>query len=223
MNSQFADMVVEENEFDQPSLLVKVSAYVVSVIFHPVFIPLYVTYFLLFVHPLLFAGYDDTRKWRLVATVFVNLTLLPAVTVFLCWRLRFISGLRMKSQRERLIPLAAAMIFYFWCWFVLRNFIEIPGIFRQFLLGSFITIIAGWLANISFKVSLHGLAMGGSLCFFIILLFVTEGSSAWYLAVILLITGLVCSSRLLLGTHRPFDVYAGLFIGALSQLLAVIL
>ncbi len=42
---------------------------------------------------------------------------------------------------------------------------EVPGLYKQFLLASFITIIAAWLANIYYKVSLHALAMGGLVAF----------------------------------------------------------
>ena len=38
------------------------SAHVVSYIFHPLFIPLYVIAFLLYVHPLAFAGFDQTDE-----------------------------------------------------------------------------------------------------------------------------------------------------------------
>jgi len=204
------------------SAAVRAIAKFVSVIFHPVFIPVYVTLYMLYVHQLVFAGYTDQMKGKLVATVFVNLTLLPAVTVFLCWRLRFISSLQMNDQKERIIPLAAAMIFYFWCWFVLKNFSEIPGVFREFLLGAFITIIGGWLANIAFKVSLHALAAGGMFSFMLILLFSAEGGSAGHFAIVTLITGIVCTARLILYSHRPFDVYAGLIIGITSQVAALI-
>ena len=198
-------------------------AHVLSFIFHPLFVPVYITLFVLYIHPLLFAGYTDLMKIRLAATIFVNLTMLPAVTVFLCWRLKFITNVYMETQKERIIPLAAAMIFYFWCWFVLKSNGGIPDMFRQFLLGSFITIIGAWLANIAFKVSLHALAMGGMFCFLLLLTFNAEGSSAQYFAMGVVVAGLVCSSRLIVSSHRPFDVYSGFFIGVVSQLLAMIL
>lgn len=196
-------------------------AHVLSYMFHPLFVPVYITCFLVFIHPLLFAGYDEGARLRLVATVFVNLTLLPAVTVFLCWRLKFINSLQMNTQKERIIPLAAAMIFYFWCWFVLKNFNEIPPFLKQFLLGSFITIIGGWLANIYFKVSLHALAMGGMVIFITLLVFGIEGGSAYWLAAALFVAGAVCSARLILSSHASFEIYAGFFIGVLSQLIAI--
>ena len=217
---QEAALAAEDDAMAQP-LSVRVPAQLVSILFHPLFIPVYLTAFCLFVHPLLFAGYDYGRKLRLLATVMVNLTLLPAVTVLLSWRLGFLGGMHLKTQKERIIPLAGAMIFYFWCWFVLRNFLEIPEVFRDFLLGCFITIIAAWLVNIAYKVSLHALSVGGMITFLFILLYSSEGGSALYLAVGLLAAGLVCSARLLVSAHRPFDVYSGVLIGALCQVMAV--
>jgi hypothetical protein len=207
---------------DHPAI-VRWCAHLISYIFHPLFIPVYVTCFVLYIHPLLFAEYNSGMKMRLIATVFVNLTFLPAITVFLCWRLKFINDLYMKTQKERIIPLAAAMIFYFWCWFVLRNFTEIPDVYRQFLLGSFIAIIGAWLANIAFKVSFHALAMGGMFCFMLLLLFNTEGAGPQYFALSSIVAGAVCSSRMILSAHRPFDVYVGFLIGIVSQLAALIM
>jgi hypothetical protein len=200
--------------------IVRGVAHVISFIFHPIFVPVYITLFVLYVHPMLFAGYTDLMKVRMVAMIVVNLSLLPAATVFLCWRLKFIDSMVMNTQKERIIPLAAAMIFYFWCWYVLKSNTGVPDEFRNFLLGCFITIISGWMANIAFKVSLHGLAAGGLIGFLFLLTFYTEGGSAQYFALAVIIAGAVCTSRLLLGTHRAGEVYAGFFIGLTCQLAA---
>ncbi|MEO8582743.1 MAG: hypothetical protein ABI415_03040, partial [Flavitalea sp.] len=189
---------------NKTSSLTRIVAQVISFVFHPLLIPVYITCFLLFVHPLMFAGYESSGKLKLLGTVVVNLTMLPAITVFLCWRLKFVETVFLHTQRDRIIPLAAAMIFYFWCWFVLKGFTEIPEYFRQFLLGCFITIIVAWMSNIYFKISLHGLAMGGMFCFTFMVMYSTEGASAQYLAMAALISGLVCTSRMLLNAHPPF-------------------
>lgn len=217
------EAISTETSGEKHSAPVRWFAHIMSLVFHPLFVPVYITLFVLYVHPLLFAGYSDLMKVRLTATVFVNLTLLPAATVFLCWRLKFISSVYLYTQKERIIPLAATMIFYFWCWFVLKNNGGIPEAFREFLLGSFIIIIGAWLANIAFKISLHALAMGGMFCYMLLLVFNLEGGSAQYFAFSVVIAGLVCSSRLIGSTHKPFEVYAGFIIGATGQLLAFLL
>lgn len=193
----------------------------ISVVFHPLFIPAYVTAFLLFMHPVVFAGYTELARWKLFATICLNLTFFPAVTVLLCRALKFVSSLKMESQKDRIIPLAAAMIFYFWGWFVLRNMNVVPPVLKQFLLGSFLTIIAGWLANIYMKVSLHALGAGGLVAFVALLVFGVEGGSGQYLVLALWIAGLICSARLYLDSHNGVEVYVGFFIGCFCQVAAV--
>ena len=73
----------EEQVNVRQSAPVRAFALAISYIFHPLFIPVYTTLFVLFLHPLMFAGYTDGMKARLLATIFVNLTMLPAATVFL--------------------------------------------------------------------------------------------------------------------------------------------
>lgn len=194
----------------------------VSIIFHPLFIPLYVASFLLFWHPTVFAGFDFLQKIRVLATVFVNLALLPAFTVFLLWRLKFVDNIYLKTTRERIIPYAAMMFFGFWAWNVFNHLSYSPPIFTQFLLGTFITIIAGWMANIYYKISMHGLAIGGMLFFVIYVAFIMEGSGGQYIATAIGITGLTATARLLVSDHKGFDVYSGIFVGAACQAIALV-
>jgi membrane-associated phospholipid phosphatase len=42
----------------------------------------------------------------------------------------------------------------------------------------------------------------------------------WPLALVILLTGIVCTSRLILGAHRPRDMYAGILIAILAQFIA---
>jgi hypothetical protein len=70
-------------------------------------------------------------------------------------------------NKERIIPYAAMMFFGFWAWNVFNHLSYSPPVFTQFLLGTFITVIAGWLANIYYKISMHGLGIGGMLAFVI--------------------------------------------------------
>lgn len=197
------------------------AAHIISVIFHPLFIPVYVTGFLLYWHPSVFAGFSDLQKLRIIGTVFLNLALLPAFTVFLLWRLKFSESIFLRTTKERIIPYAAMMFFSFWAWNVFNHLPYSPKIFTQFLLGTFITIIAGWMANIYYKVSMHGMALGGMLFYVILVAFSGEGSSGQYIAAATLITGLTCTARFLVSDHTGFEVYSGLFIGILCQVIAM--
>jgi hypothetical protein len=112
------------------------------------------------------------------------------------------------------------MIFYFSIYFVSKKDAEIPVPFTQFLLAVFINSIIAQMANIKFKISLHGLAVGTLMAFFILLALHSGASIGFYASIAILVTGVVCTSRLLLKEHAPFEVYLGLLGGVLSVIVA---
>jgi hypothetical protein len=198
----------------------RVIAYVISYILHPLFISAYVMAFLIFVHPYAFAGFDNrTRIFRFVNIVFCD-TFLPLFAVFLMWRLKLIKSVFLRTEKDRIIPYIVAMTFYWWTWMVFKNLPDIPSTAIHFLLGAFLAICGGWIFNIFFKISMHSIAMGGALMFFYLFGFSDEFGSGQYIAVALLLTGLVCSSRLILSAHSSFEVWIGLFTGMLAQFVA---
>ncbi len=200
--------------------LLQLPAKFISYVFHPVFIPVYVALFLMYWHPLVFAGASANRKGLLLATIAVNCTLFPLFTVFLAWKLKFVNTFLLQTRKDRIIPYALAMIFYFWCWYVLKNQQGLPVLLIRFLLGSFLTVIIAWIANIYFRISMHGLAVGGMAYFVSAVALLGDGNPGWYLAASWMVLGLVGTSRLILGAHHPSDVYAGIIFGMVAQLIS---
>jgi hypothetical protein len=193
------------------------AANVISYIFHPLFISAYVIGFLIFFHPYAFAGIDmQTKIFRFANVIFCN-TFLPLFAVFLMWRLKLINSLFLRTEKDRIIPYIVAMTFYWWTWMVFKNLQGMPATAIHFLLGAFLAICGGWICNIFFKISMHAIAMGGALIFFILFGFTDEFGSGLYIAVALLLTGLVCTSRLLVSAHSGFEVWVGFFVGMLAQ------
>src|SRR5262245_41217691 len=105
-----------ENIISHPSSVAKrpvglrIAGHLVSFVFHPLFIPALVTAFLLYVHPLAFAGFPDKRKGLILIAVFFSSGFLPAFSVFLMWRLGFVDSIFLRTQKERIIPYSAAII-----------------------------------------------------------------------------------------------------------------
>jgi hypothetical protein len=202
------------------SHILKVVAHIMSYIFHPLFISVYVMAFLIFFHPYAFAGFDTrTKVFRFINIIFCN-TFLPLFAIFLMWRLKLINSVFLRTEKDRIIPYIVAMTFYWWTWMVFKNLPDIPRTAIHFLLGAFLAICGGWILNIFFKVSMHAIAMGGALMFFCLFGFTDPWGSGLYITVALLATGLVCTSRLLLSAHSNFEVWVGLFTGMLAQLIA---
>ena len=99
---------------------IRTAAKIISYIFHPLFIPVYVGLF--FIKGMrLFSGLDEGRQTLLLIQFIVNYTLLPLITVLVAKGVGFIDTIYLKTQRDRIIPYIAVMIFYFWVWYVFRN------------------------------------------------------------------------------------------------------
>ncbi|HXB45846.1 MAG TPA: hypothetical protein VNV85_17385 [Puia sp.] len=222
-NANFKYPKQDEAQLPTPSRnrLVRFLAHFFSYLFHPLFITSYVIYFLIFIHPYAFAGFEQKAKVFRFLTVFLADAILPLFSVFLAWRLRLgVESIHLRTQKERIIPYAMAMIFYWWSWHVYANLPDMPSASIHFLLGSFLSVCAAWFCNIYFKISMHAVAMGGLVMFLVLFSFGDGFTSGLYLPGAILIAGVVCTARLALGAHTFFELYCGFFTGMLMQFIA---
>jgi hypothetical protein len=199
---------------------VRVIAHVLSYIFHPVFIPLYVTWFLLYVHPGYTNGFSSVKRLRTLLTVTQNAVFYPLFCVLLLKGVGFIDSIYLRTRKDRIIPYIASGIFYFWTFTVLKEQEVYPRIFPSFMLGVFLASSAALIANIYYKISMHAIGLGGMLGLFIIVAWSNSMLMTWPLSAALLITGAVCSARLLISDHTNKDIYSGLAIGLIMQFVA---
>ena len=195
------------------------SSTIFSYVFHPLFIPVYITLFLLLVHPYIFAGLDDWGKLGNLLQIFVNCTFLPVVTVLLLKGLKFIDSVYLKTQKERIVPYVICMIFYFWNWYAFKNNHGAKEMV-SLSMAVFNACVFGFLANISLKVSMHAIAVGVMSTFMALLAFNDSANLTLYLSISILITGIVCTSRMIVSDHSAKEIYIGLVIGIFSQLAA---
>lgn len=194
-------------------------AHFFSYVFHPLFIPFYISWFIEFIHPSYFSGFSDAGKKRVLVMVTINAIAFPFITVVLLKALGFIDSFFLRTQRDRIIPYIASMTFFFWAQYALREQPEIPRILVAFMFGVFISSAAALIANIYFKVSMHAIGMGGLTGIFFIIMQQNTMLMTWPLSAALLIAGLVCTSRLIVSDHTPKDIYSGLLIGFICQLI----
>lgn len=212
--------VVRNNNFPPQPAMIRFIAKFISYIFHPVFVPLYIVIFMVYVHPWIFAGFSEVDKSRTVIMSALMYTFFPIVTVLLLKALKFIRTFQLTTQKDRIIPLVACGIWYFWIWYVWRNLPEYPASAIKLALAIWISASLGLMANIIMKVSLHAISMGVMLTFIFFLAFTQSLNFGIYLSVALFITGLVCSSRFISSDHKPKEIYGGLVVGVVSMLVA---
>jgi hypothetical protein len=73
------------------------------------------------------------------------------------------------------------------------------------------------------KISMHAIGMGGLLGIFLMIMFQGSMLMTWPIALALFITGLVCTSRMMVSNHTSKEIYAGLLLGLACQFVASII
>lgn len=209
-----------EPGFPEQPAPVRVGATIISYIFHPIFVPLFAVYFMLYLHPYLFAGFTEWDKTKVMIQAFVMFSFFPIVTVLLLKALNFINSLFLTSQKDRVIPLVACMIWYFWIWNVWHNLPEYPKEAAVFTMAIFIASIFSLMLNVYMKISLHSISMGVLVTFIGWLALTQNISLGAYLSASFILAGLVCTARLIVSDHSQKEVYGGFIAGVASLPLA---
>ncbi len=218
-NTEWATNAQEESGTkDHPGTVVRFFGHLISFLFHPLFIPLYVVGFFLYLHPSYFSGFGKYEKANFLYATLLNTVFFPLLAVLLMKGLGFIRSVFLHTRRDRIAPYLAAMIFYFWAaWVYFKFEPSLAPVFPSFMTGIMITTVVGLLSNIYFKISMHAMGVGGMLGIFLIIMKSNTMLMTWPLCLALLITGLVCTSRLIISDHCTREIYWGLVAGLLCQ------
>ncbi len=202
---------------NSPGMAGKIFSGFFSYLFHPIFIPLYITWFLLYIHPSAFSGFSAGEKRQTMLIVGLNIVFFPLMSVLLTKAVGFIDSIFLRTQKDRIIPYILSGIFFFWAYLVFKNQPQYPLLLTSYILGIFLASSVALIANIYFKISMHAIGMGGLIGFFLIIARSNTMLMTWPLCIALLITGFVCTSRLLTRSHEQKDIYMGLLVGIITQ------
>lgn len=206
-------------EKNTPALLRYIGNFI-SYILHPLFIPTYFFLYLMQVLPFEFVGITEWQLTLRLFSVFWLTAFFPAFAVFLMWRLKLSESIFLRTQKERIIPYVITMFFYWWMYYLSRNFTDQPLALKFFYFGIFIATALGLIINNFMKISLHAMGVGGLLTAVILVgLHYSIDNAIWTLLVII-ITALVMSARMIVSDHSKQELILGLFIGLLTQVMA---
>jgi hypothetical protein len=198
--------------------MVTLLARFISVVFHPLFIPLYCV-LIIFNSPvyIIYQLNIDT-KYAVCAVVAVFTIVLPAVSTVMLLKMDGIKSLKMNSQEERKLPFIMSAIFYATAYFSLQQ-VGIPKLITNAILGATISLVILFLANFKQKTSAHMVGIGGLLGIVYTLSEIYIVGISQFLFPAIILAGLVGYSRLRLEAHQPIEIYFGLIIGFLSEYL----
>lgn len=207
----------------------RVLAWIISAIFHPLLMLPYAYVLLAFFNPFLFGESQFGRIFTLAppypkGTWFMALMLftciIPLVGVLLMRGLGMVRSLSLETRDERKIPYVLAGLFYM-SMVAQNSYISaMPDEVKVFTLGATIALFIAFFINLFTKISMHTVGIGGFLAMLIIIMSRSYAGSSMLFVAGVLACGLVGTARLLLGAHKVSDVYGGYFVGFLAQFVA---
>jgi membrane-associated phospholipid phosphatase len=182
----------------------------VSIIFHPLLLPTF-GFILLFS----FGFYDsmlttDAKRFILLVIFFSTATLPMLSVAILALNSKF--DFLMSNSRDRIIPLLFASVFYYIGYMLLGRIHYLP-VFKLFMVASVLLIVALMLISFKWKISIHMAAIGAITATFFALSFRSGVNPQSSIVILVIVSGLVGTARLVLDKNSLQQVAAGYILG----------
>lgn len=128
-----------------------------------------------------------------------------------------ISEVTMRIREERTIPYAITIGFYLLTLYIFKDSV-VPEFIFKFMIRATLLLILTFIINLKWKISAHMVAIGGLLGALASIAMVLNVYVTHYIVLVVLLSGLIASSRLRLKAHSPAQVYTGFVLGIVGQL-----
>ena len=159
-------------------------------------------------------------KFALIAIVYFWTIFLPSIGVYAYRRSARLTPQELLLRRNRIVPYILHIICYGFLLYFL-NSIKAPifmggMIVISLLLQCVCTVITLW-----WKVSMHSASVGAIMGALISYSYIFHFNPVWWLCLVILVSGLVNSSRMLLRQHTLGQVLGGTLVGFLCGLVGL--
>ena len=195
-------------------------AKLLSALFHPLMMPVYLSLVLLFSK---FAPSINPRlKWQILGIVAYSFVLLPVGILFFLKKFGKISSLHLEKQKERFLPMLLIAISYIVGIFLLHIH-GAPNTLILLMRGVLLAILMVALISMVWKISAHTTALGGALGVILLLSVIYRTDLSAWAACISLLAGSIAWSRLYLKHHTIKQVNYGFMIGFSAMIISFLL
>jgi hypothetical protein len=196
----------------------KAFAKIISIIFHPLLIPLISVVIILNSQSYLAYTTTSSIKYFIYGLIFISTYFIPSVAAILLWKKGLISSLEMPERKERLIPFIITLICYIGSIYIMIK-LPISLIYSIIVFGGALVVLSALLISLKWKISIHMIGIGGLLGLICGYSFLYEIPFLKYIMVISIIAGMVGSARLILKAHSSAQVYSGFLVGFFVEII----
>jgi membrane-associated phospholipid phosphatase len=191
-----------------------------SIIFHPLLMPLVGIIFLFYSGSYISLLPGDIKRIILLV-IGANTIGLPLLMMPLFIQFGAIRSLSMESHKERILPLTFTLIPYVLSVYFLIK-LPIPFIVAAYMLGASLTVAACLIISYWWKISIHLVGIGGLTGFLIAFSLRLYTDVLIFLIITIFIAGLLASARLYSKAHKPLQVYSGFLLGFVIMMLVIL-
>ena len=197
-------------------------AMALSIIFQPIFVPLYSLILIFNANTYITYAVHDQVKLFIYGITVMNTIILPMGVFYYFYRAKLIDSLHMHTARERSLPFLTIVVFQMSTFYVFRQ-APMPSLFANLVLGAAVSVAMAFIINLKWKVSIHMLGMGGIVGTLIGLKLRYQVDALNLVLALIILSGLVGYARLRLNAHTPLQVYVGFLLGTLILIGTVII
>ncbi len=191
----------------------------ISTILHPIVLPtLGVFIYFVFVSQ----SFEKRLQLIVLGLVFTLTYLVPLLMLLLLKKFRFIKDFQVSTIKERRFPIIFMMLLLY---FLGNSIIQIPAIRNLGILffGTSLSLTCIYvLFSLKLKSSLHLVSMGNMIGFFLIMTNINSLSMLPIIILLILLSGILASSRMYLKAHTPIELLIGFSLGIICQFIVFI-
>jgi len=192
----------------------------ISIILHPLIMPS--LGILIFLNSGLHVSYLPWDIKKLIyLMIFLGTFLIPISLIPIFLYKKVISNVEMEGRKERYLPLFITTFFYFFTYFIFYK-IQISIILQLFVLAAAISVFAGFIITLFWKISAHMIGIGGLTGGIIAISIKYYLNLEIFLIATVLLSGVLAFARLKLQSHDQAQVYTGYFTGLLIMLVIIL-
>lgn len=191
-------------------------ARIISVVFHPLFMPTYFFSLLALTLPSLLEPITPVLHGKFLLFIFLVTCVLPFLNVGIFRAFGTIRSFAMLSRRERLLPFAFISAIYVVVTYLFHVHarMNLNDNFLKFMVIIDMLVIVATIATFFFKVSVHSVCVWGLVGILMPLTKITEVNSIFYPTLgVIVLAGFIMSARLKAGVHSSREVMWGAVLG----------
>lgn len=196
------------------------TAKVLSVLFTPFYLPI-LGLLILFIFSYL-SLLPLTYKLFLLLMFYLFTVFLPTALIRFYRRYQGWTLIELGSRERRAIPYVISIFSYLLCYYIMAA-THVPHFMGSILIAALVIQVACAIINLFIKISTHTAAIGGVTGALLAFSVIFSFNPVWWLCIVLLLAGMVGTSRMILRQHSLCQVVLGFLAGVACSFVSVLL